>query len=51
MNEDLRNLERDVETARARLNTRLSTLSSGDTYAALKEEVKDDPRFLEWWKM
>ena len=44
MKEDLRNLEREVETARARLNNRLSTLSSRDTYAAFKEEVKDQAR-------
>jgi len=43
MNE-LANLERDVELARARLTGNLSTLVSTDTYSEFKEDVKDEAR-------
>jgi len=43
MNE-LANLERDVELARARLAGNLSTLVSTDTYSEFKEDVKDEAR-------
>ena len=43
MNE-LANLEREVEMARARLAGNLSTLVSTDTYSEFKEEVKDEAR-------
>ena len=43
MNE-LANLEREVEMARARLAGNLSTLVSTDTYSAIKEDVKDEAR-------
>ena len=43
MNE-LANLEREVEMARARLAGNLSTLVSTDTYSELKEDVKDEAR-------
>ena len=42
---NLANLERDVEMARARLAGNLSTLVSIDTYSALKEDVKDEAKF------
>ena len=44
MNEDLAHLEREVEIARARLSTNLSTLFSADTYAAFKGDLKDEAR-------
>lgn len=43
MNE-LANLEREVESARARLAGNLSTLVSTDTYSKLKKDVKDEAR-------
>jgi hypothetical protein len=43
MNE-LANLEREVELARARLAGNLSTLVSTETYSEFKEDVKDDAR-------
>ena len=43
MNE-LANLEREVELARARLVGNLSTLVSTDTYSEFKEDVKDEAR-------
>jgi dGTP triphosphohydrolase len=43
MNE-LANLEREVEMARARLAGNLSTLVSTDTYSELKEDVRDEAR-------
>lgn len=44
MNEDLAHLEREVEIARARLTTNLSTLFSADTYEAFKGDLKDEAR-------
>lgn len=44
MNEDLAHLEREVEIARARLSTNLSTLFSANTYAAFKGDLKDEAR-------
>ena len=44
MNEHVGNLEREVEMARARLTTNLSTLFSTHTYAAFKEDLKDEAR-------
>ena len=41
---NLANLEREVEMARARLAGKLSTLVSTDTYSELKEDVKDEAR-------
>ena len=43
MNE-LANLEREVELARARLAGNLSTLVSTETYSEFKEDVKDEAR-------
>jgi phage host-nuclease inhibitor protein Gam len=44
MNEDLGNLEREVEIARARLSNNLSTLRSAENYTAFKEDLKDEAR-------
>jgi hypothetical protein len=44
MNEDLGNLEREVEMARARLTNNLSTLCSANTYTAFKADLKDEAR-------
>src|SRR4029078_10724747 len=42
MTNDVRNLEREVETARSRLRSDLSVLSSPRTYAAFKEDLRSE---------
>jgi len=45
MNEDLQNLEHEVETARARLASDLSSLSSADTYSEFQRDLKHEARY------
>jgi hypothetical protein len=44
MNDDLQNLEREVESARARLASDLSSLCSADTYSEFKQDLKHEAR-------